>query len=45
MIYHQCQLKVRKPTIRVDYTPFNFLEQQYENTESNTTNYILFGFV
>ena len=30
------------------FKPFNFLVQQHENTkptESNTTNYILFGFV
>jgi hypothetical protein len=48
MIYHQCQLKVRKPTIRVDFKPFNFLVQQHETTkpsESNTIKYILFGFV
>ena len=48
MIYHQCQSKVRKPTIRVDFKPFNFVVQQHESTEpteSNTTNYILFGFV
>ena len=48
MIYHQWQLKVRKPTICVAFRPFNFLVQQHENiepTESNTTNYILFGCV
>ena len=48
MIYHQCQLKVRKPTIHVDLKPFNFLVQQHENIEppkSNITKYILFGFV
>jgi uncharacterized protein YlaI len=48
MIYHQCQSKVTKPTIRVDFKPFNFFVQQHEKTkptESNTTKYILFGFV
>ena len=42
MIYHQCQSKVTKPTIRVDFKPVNFLVQQHENTkptENNTTNY------
>ena len=48
MIYHKCRLKLRKPTICVDFEPFNFLVQQHENTKptkSNTTNYILFDFV
>jgi hypothetical protein len=48
MIYHQCQSRMRKPTICVDFKPFNTLMQQHENTkptESNTTKYILFGFV
>ena len=48
MIYHQCQLKVRKPTIHVDLKPFNFLVQQHENTkpiESNTIKKTLFGFI
>jgi hypothetical protein len=47
MIYHQCESKVRKPDIHVDFKPFNFLVQQHENietTESYTINYILFGF-
>ena len=37
-----------KPTIQVDFKPFNFLVQQHENTkptESNPIKYILFGFV
>ena len=48
MIYHQCQLEVRKPTTCVDFKPFNLLVQEHEYTEptvSNTTNYILFSFV
>ena len=46
MIYYQCQSKLRKLTICVDFKPFNFLVQQHDNTEppeSNTTNYILVG--
>jgi hypothetical protein len=48
MIYHQYQLKVRKPTICVDFKPFNYCVQQHENTKpikSDTTNHILFRFV
>ena len=47
MIYHQCNLKVRKPNIHVDFKPFNLLVQQHENTEPTeryTINYILFAF-
>ena len=38
-------VEVWKPTICVDFKPFDFLVQQHENTkptESNTTKYILF---
>jgi hypothetical protein len=45
MIYHQCQLKVREPTLHVDFKPFDFLVQQHENTEpteSNINKYIYF---
>jgi hypothetical protein len=43
-----CLSKVKKPTVRVGFKPFNFLVQQHENikpNESNTTKYTLFGFV
>ena len=45
MVYHPCQSKVRKPTIPVDFKPFNFVVQQHDNIEpieSNTTKYVIF---
>ena len=45
---HRCQSKVRKSTKCAHFKPFNFLVQQHNNTqptESNTTKYVLIGFV
>ena len=41
-------IEMKKPIIRVDFKPFNFLVQQHENTEpteSNPTKYSLYCLV
>jgi hypothetical protein len=37
-IYHKCHSKVRKPTIHVDFKPFNSFVQQHDNIKPTKRN-------